>query len=144
MQKQRGMWRLFVVLVVALTVIWLGACSAPEPSEPEMEVMEDTVDGEAMLQASCTKCHDLERTTSKQKTRDQWSKLLTTLSRRVLRLQIKKPFWITWRRPTVHNSVISLTLRSGVKYQCTAPFIWLFSIQMVQRDLGRRDIEELV
>ena len=70
MQNRRLMWRVDVVLVLGLTVFWLGACAAPEPSEPEMEEM--AFDGAAVLEDTCTRCHNLDRVTSKQKTRDQW------------------------------------------------------------------------
>ncbi len=72
MQKRRMMWQVLVVLVMATFVIWLGACaSTPEPSAP---VMEETVDGAAMLEQSCTKCHTLERVMAKQWTSEEWGK----------------------------------------------------------------------
>lgn len=77
MQARRILWRVVVVLVMAMVVVWLGACaSQAEPSEP---VMEDTADGAALLEQSCTKCHNLDRVTSKQWSRDQWEQTVDNM-----------------------------------------------------------------
>ena len=74
MRNRRIMWKTLVVLLMAMTVVWLGACAAaPESNETEMETM---VDGDALLQASCTKCHNLDRVKSKQWDRERWEQVV--------------------------------------------------------------------
>ncbi len=51
---------LMVVLVVAIGL--LVACGSPTPTQT----------GEALLQQTCTKCHNLDRIQQAQKTRNEW------------------------------------------------------------------------
>jgi hypothetical protein len=65
---------MLVVLVVVLSVVWLGAC-APQGES----TMEETVNGEQLLQDSCTKCHNLDRVTNKQWDRDRWEQVVDNM-----------------------------------------------------------------
>jgi mono/diheme cytochrome c family protein len=69
-----GVALLFVVAVSALS-----ACgdASGEPSDQSV-----SVDGETLLQERCTECHGLERTTSAQKTREEWESTLTRMVNR--------------------------------------------------------------
>lgn len=60
-----------LIVIGTMTILGLVAC-ASNVEESSDVVMEETVDGEAMLQSSCTTCHGLDTVTSKQKTRDAW------------------------------------------------------------------------
>ena len=74
MRNRGGIWKLLVVLVMVMVVVWLGACASDsKPPIEDLTTEEAMVDGEAMLQESCTQCHNLERITSKQKTREEWT-----------------------------------------------------------------------
>ena len=80
MTIQNDLWRVLIVLVLAITVFGLGACvSNAKPPAEEMTTEEAMFDGEAALQDSCTRCHDLERTISKQKTREQWEQTVDNM-----------------------------------------------------------------
>ncbi|MDF1514885.1 MAG: hypothetical protein P1S60_13835 [Anaerolineae bacterium] len=71
MQNKGTMWRTVLLLALAVMIFGLGACAGTQ--EPAMD---DTVDGEAMLQESCTKCHDLERVTSKAWDATRWEQVV--------------------------------------------------------------------
>ena len=63
-----------VIALVVVTVI-LSACGGspagqPASDEPAEELL--ALDGETLLKDRCTDCHDLDRTTRAQKTREEW------------------------------------------------------------------------
>jgi len=75
-------------LIVALVVVTglLAACGGPaepetaEPSQEEQPTAQPPAgDGAALLEERCTVCHDLERTTQAQKTRDEWEQTVTRM-----------------------------------------------------------------
>jgi hypothetical protein len=70
MQKRRTMWYVLLALVMVVVVIGLGACAGGDESGETMA--DEVVEGEALLQGSCTTCHNLDRVTSKQYTAEQW------------------------------------------------------------------------
>ena len=83
MRKQRVFWRAIAAAVIVIGVISLGACTGGFETvieeTAEMVVEDEPVDGEALLKASCTQCHNLERTTSKQKTAEEWEKTVDNM-----------------------------------------------------------------
>ena len=83
MRKQRVFWRVIVVVAIAIGVISLGACTGGSETvteeTAEVIIEEEPVDGEALLQASCTQCHNMERTTSKQKTAEEWEQTVDNM-----------------------------------------------------------------
>ena len=54
-----------------------------EPTVPPTEVPQEEEppagDGAALLEERCTECHSLDRTTSKQKTREEWEKTVVRM-----------------------------------------------------------------
>jgi cytochrome c5 len=63
-----------VVVALVVVVLILGACGGGSSSDPA-----ETADGKTLLEDRCVQCHDLERTTSKQKTREQWEQTVTAM-----------------------------------------------------------------
>ncbi len=76
MRSNRVVWGVVLLLVVAATVVSACGGATPEPEAPAEEV---AVDGETLLEERCTECHDLDRTTSAQKTRAEWEETVTRM-----------------------------------------------------------------
>lgn len=68
MKRQSWLYRgSMVVVLVALLITALAACAGGAPAD------EAVADGATLLETRCVQCHNLERTTSQTKTREQWS-----------------------------------------------------------------------
>ncbi len=59
-------WYWIATVLIVIGVILLGACGGEQTPEPEAS------DGKALLEARCGQCHSLSKTTSQQKTQEQW------------------------------------------------------------------------
>jgi len=72
--------RIFLVLVLLLVVAAsaVSACGGEASEQPPGEEPV-SMDGETLLQERCTECHDLERTTSAEKTRAEWDQTVTRM-----------------------------------------------------------------
>jgi len=69
---------LAVLLVVSFALTLMMACGG-EAGAPADDV-DMVADGKSLLEGPCTQCHNLERSTSKSKTRDEW---LATVDRMI-------------------------------------------------------------
>ena len=68
--NKRLLEALIVVSLVVLLSTLLAACGGREQQNGGQDT--ETLDGEALVQERCTRCHDLSRVTSASKTRDEW------------------------------------------------------------------------
>ena len=64
-----------VLMVLVLTVAAAGCGGGQEAPAGEQVA----IDGEMLLEERCTECHDLERTTSQQKSRAEWEETVTRM-----------------------------------------------------------------
>jgi len=64
----------FLVVILVVVILILGACGGDDASGPS-----ETYDGKALLESRCVQCHNLERTTGKQKTHEQWEETVTRM-----------------------------------------------------------------
>lgn len=71
--KATRRWYWLMALLIVTGVILLGACGGDQPSESE------PLDGKALLEARCVQCHGLSKTTSQQKTQEQWQQTVTEM-----------------------------------------------------------------
>ena len=69
---------LAVLLVVSFSLTLMMACG--DGVEAPADDVEMVADGKSLLEGPCTQCHNLERSTSKSKTRDEW---LATVDRMI-------------------------------------------------------------
>ena len=69
---------LAVLLVVSFALTLMMACGGG--AEAPADDVEMVADGKSLLEGPCTQCHNLERSTSKSKTRDEW---LATVDRMI-------------------------------------------------------------
>ena len=67
-------WASAIVLIAVLTLM-VAACGSTESGSSSMSA----ADGQALLEERCAVCHDLERTTSQQKTADEWEDTVTRM-----------------------------------------------------------------
>jgi len=71
---KRMQFLVVVMLVVAASVA--SGCGGGQEAPAGEQV---AVDGETLLEERCTECHDLERTTSQQKTRAEWEETVSRM-----------------------------------------------------------------
>jgi len=69
---------LAVLLVLSFALALMVACGGGAGASADDAAM--VADGKSLLEGPCTQCHNLERSTSKSKTRDEW---LATVDRMV-------------------------------------------------------------
>lgn len=83
MKTRKALWgmALLLVLVVVAASACGGAATEQAPAEEPA-----TVDGETLLEERCTECHGLDRTTSAQKTREEWDQTVTRMVNKGARL----------------------------------------------------------
>ena len=74
MTLKRMQFLVVVMLVVAASVA--SGCGGGQEAPAGEQV---AVDGETLLEERCTECHDLERTTSQQKTRAEWEETVSRM-----------------------------------------------------------------
>jgi cytochrome c5 len=67
---------LAVVLVMVLVTFAAAGCGGGQEAPAGEQV---AVDGQTLLEERCTECHDLERTTSQQKTRAEWEETVSRM-----------------------------------------------------------------
>jgi hypothetical protein len=73
--KVRWIWVLTVFAVIlGLTLVACGGASQEEaaPGSGGQEQAPAALDGKALTEERCTKCHDLKRVESAKKTREEW------------------------------------------------------------------------
>ena len=63
-----------LAVVLAVGGLLLGCGGSAQPTAPPA-----SVDGATLLQERCTVCHGLDRTTSAQKTREEWAQTVTRM-----------------------------------------------------------------
>ena len=77
---------LFLIILILLLALTITQCSTekPQPAAPQQEPKQAqaapavdappiSIDGKALFEERCSKCHNLERATSKQKNADEWT-----------------------------------------------------------------------
>jgi cytochrome c-type biogenesis protein CcmH/NrfF len=72
-QQLRSQRWVVIIVLAALVIAALAACGGGAPPD------EAVADGATLLETRCVQCHDLERTTSQTKTRDQWAATVTDM-----------------------------------------------------------------
>jgi hypothetical protein len=68
-------WLLVLTMLAVILPLGLAACGSQEEAAPGSGGQEDAsaaLDGKALTEGRCTKCHDLKRVESATKTRDEW------------------------------------------------------------------------
>ena len=65
-----------VVLVLVLVTFAAAGCGGGQEAPAGEQV---AVGGQTLLEERCTECHDLERTTSQQKTRAEWEETVSRM-----------------------------------------------------------------
>ena len=76
---------IFLIILILLLTLTITQCSTekPQPAAPQQEPKQAqaapavdappiSIDGKALFEERCSKCHNLERTSSKQKNADEW------------------------------------------------------------------------
>jgi cytochrome c5 len=71
---------LVTVSSVLLLITLLAACGDRNQQQDEGQSAPETLDGKALVEERCTKCHDLETVTGTSKTKEEWK---TTVERMV-------------------------------------------------------------
>lgn len=66
-----------IIMIVLLGALVVTACGGDQeqsvsPASEQESIAPATLDGQTLVGESCTKCHDLARTTNSRKTEDEW------------------------------------------------------------------------
>ena len=67
------------VLILISSVMTACGTGAPASTSANPQTASTPLDGQALLQERCTRCHNLERVTSSHKSADQWQTTVTRM-----------------------------------------------------------------
>jgi hypothetical protein len=70
--NRRLLKALVALSLVVLLSILLAACGGSDQQQDKGQGAPGTLDGKALVEERCTKCHGLDRVTSAHKTKEEW------------------------------------------------------------------------